>query len=192
MLPLRSLQALICSLGMLNHRLEDGFRLCSKQQSARPALTRHAPLQLPGLASYLSSAMKGEFSPPVSFSSRMKWPDPGKGRFSPSPHGGAQGQPPAPGPQKHPVPKSPYAGARTHRCTRQHLSSPTCVCSPGSCPSRESSMARTRVFSNNQPLQSSPQKSGGFPGIGYFSDSSGRSAGPACPGCAFSKKDWTR
>jgi len=50
MLPLRSLQALICSLGMLNHRLEDGFRLCSRQQSARPerrqpALTRHAPLR---------------------------------------------------------------------------------------------------------------------------------------------------
>lgn len=94
MLPLRSLQALICSLGMLNHWLEDGFGLCSKQQSARPALTRHAPLQLPGLAFYLFSALKGAFSPSVSFSSWMKWPNPGKGRFPCHPMVGDRVRPP--------------------------------------------------------------------------------------------------
>lgn len=35
MLPLRSLQALICSLGMLNHWLEDGFRLHSSSSSSK-------------------------------------------------------------------------------------------------------------------------------------------------------------
>lgn len=99
MLPLRSLQALICSLGMLNHRLEDGFRLCSRQQSARPewrqpALTRHAPLQLPGLGFYLFSSLKGEFSPSVSFSSWIKLPDPGNGRSLFNPTVGAEALPP--------------------------------------------------------------------------------------------------
>lgn len=84
---------------MLNHRLEDGFRLCSRQQSARPewrqpALTRHAPLQLPGLGFYLFSSLKGEFSPSVSFSSWIKLPDPGNGRSLFNPTVGAEDLPP--------------------------------------------------------------------------------------------------
>ena len=114
MLPLRSLQALICSLGMLNHRLEDGFRLCSRQQSARPerrqpALTRHAPPRLPGLGFYLFSSLKGEFSPSVSFSSWIKLPDPGKGRSLFNPAVGAE--PPPRTRTKCTVQKTPYLGA---------------------------------------------------------------------------------
>jgi len=46
MLPLRSLQALICSLGMLNHWLEDGFRLHSTSRSSSSKLQGQAAASL--------------------------------------------------------------------------------------------------------------------------------------------------
>lgn len=144
MLPLRSLQALICSLGMLNHRLEDGFRLCSRQQSARPerrqpALFPACPSAAPGLGFYLFSALKGEFSPSASLSSWIKLLDAGKGRSLLNPAVGVEvllpgGRVSCPLRTQHTLQKTPYLGAYRHKCTKQPLYLPTRVCRPRSFP----------------------------------------------------------
>lgn len=115
--------------------------------SMQPAPPRHAPTRHAALAFEGWSSLTGERSASARFSSWIKPPHPGKGRSLLNPSW-LHGQPPPRTRAKQTVQKSPCLGPYVHRCPKEPLYSPTCVCGPRSFPTRQSSTARVRVFSN--------------------------------------------